>query len=68
VHNGRWPKLIEFARVKWEAAYADLRQSMREQALRRMQDALKEAIRSGLSLDDVQDAYRELIVQKVQES
>ena len=66
--NGRWPKLEQFAREKWEAAHGELRQAMRERAMSKVKADLMEAMRSGLTLEDVQDAWREIVVQKVQES
>lgn len=65
---GRWPKMEQFARDEWDAAYKELRRRRKEAAMARVRTDLTFAMRSGLELEDIQDAWRELIVLRVQES
>lgn len=65
---GRWPNLEKFALRSWEEAQLDLGRQRLEKAMAQARSDLTTAMRAGLQLEDIQNIWREILVQKVQES
>lgn len=65
---GRWPTLTSFAGIVWDAVSRDLHAKIRFRANRRLRDQMAEAMREGLTPEDVQTVFNEVVVSGVHAS